>query len=64
MGLANSMGPEPNITPRLEGSVHVCSIVPTQGGASEPLGSSTKSGKPRVKFVEVITRKVQDTTTD
>ena len=61
MGLANSMRLEPNITPHSKGSMPINSIVHAhscrQGGASKASRSFTKSGKPRVKFPKVVTKK-------
>ena len=62
VGLANYMGWEPNLAPCSKGSAPVCPNVCThscgQGGVFEALGSSTESGKPKVKFLQAITKKL------
>ena len=68
VGSGSASGTGANITPRSENSVPVRPIVDAraggQGGASEPLGSSSKSGKPRIKFSDAITAKVHNAIID
>ena len=68
VGSGTSSGTEASITPRSENTVPVRpnGDGPSSGqaGASETSGSSSRSGKQRVKFSEAITMKVHDAIVD